>query len=50
MNTQNPIRAEQRPVARRWYYWHNADASKNEKQLLRKLDFYILLYTCLVST
>ncbi|KAJ3493703.1 hypothetical protein NLG97_g4567 [Lecanicillium saksenae] len=37
----------QRPLARRWYHWYDAGATKEERRLLRKLDFFILLYACL---
>lgn len=35
-------------LIRRWYHWHEPGTSKAEKRLVRKLDFFILLYTCLV--
>lgn len=34
---------------RKWYQWHDPGMSKEERKLVSKLDFYILLYTCLVS-
>ncbi|XWX00314.1 hypothetical protein V2A60_008334 [Cordyceps javanica] len=37
----------QRSLATRWYHWYDAGASKEERTLLKKLDFYILLYACL---
>ncbi len=39
---------DQRPAVKRWYHWYDAGASKEERKLLKKLDFFILLYTCLV--
>ncbi|OAA69282.1 Major facilitator superfamily domain, general substrate transporter [Akanthomyces lecanii RCEF 1005] len=38
---------DSRPVVKRWYHWYDAGASKEERKLLKKLDFFILLYTCL---
>lgn len=35
--------------ARKWYQWHDPGMSKAERKLVSKLDFFILLYTCLVS-
>ncbi|KAM3504492.1 hypothetical protein MY10362_003540 [Beauveria mimosiformis] len=43
-STSKPV---QRSVVRRWYHWYDAGASKQERKLLRKLDFFILTYTCL---
>ncbi|OAA56405.1 Major facilitator superfamily domain, general substrate transporter [Cordyceps fumosorosea ARSEF 2679] len=37
----------ERALIRRWYHWYDVNASKQERRLLRKLDFCILLYTCL---
>ncbi|GAD95623.1 pantothenate transporter, putative [Paecilomyces variotii No. 5] len=31
----------------RWYHWYEPGTSKEEKWLIFKLDFFILLYTCL---
>ncbi|ATY63245.1 major facilitator superfamily transporter [Cordyceps militaris] len=42
--TSKPV---ERPMATRWFHWYDAGASKAERKLLRKLDFYILLYACL---
>lgn len=33
---------------RRWFQWHEPGTPKEEKWLIFKLDFFILLYTCLV--
>ncbi|PMB69134.1 putative transporter SEO1 [Beauveria bassiana] len=43
-STSKPV---QRSIVRRWYHWYDAGASKEERKLLRKLDFFILTYTCL---
>lgn len=39
-----------KPIAseRRWWHWHEPGTTKEEKWLIFKLDFYILLYSCLV--
>ncbi|KAE8141391.1 major facilitator superfamily domain-containing protein [Aspergillus pseudotamarii] len=34
---------------RRWFSWHEPNTTKEEKWLIFKLDFFILLYTCLTS-
>lgn len=33
---------------RHFFQWHEPGASKEEKWLIFKLDFFILTYTCLV--
>ncbi|KAL4779338.1 major facilitator superfamily domain-containing protein [Aspergillus varians] len=33
--------------ARRWWHWHEPGTTKEEKWLIFKLDFFILLYSCL---
>ncbi|RAH65874.1 MFS general substrate transporter [Aspergillus aculeatinus CBS 121060] len=35
------------PAARRWWHWHEPGTTKEEKWLIFKLDFFILLYSCL---
>ncbi|OKL61274.1 hypothetical protein UA08_03349 [Talaromyces atroroseus] len=32
---------------RRWFHWHEPGTTKEEKWLIFKLDFFILLFTCL---
>ncbi|KAJ0413156.1 major facilitator superfamily domain-containing protein [Aspergillus carlsbadensis] len=35
---------------RRWWHWHEPGTTKEEKWLIFKLDFFILLYSCLDQT
>ncbi|KAH8705509.1 major facilitator superfamily domain-containing protein [Talaromyces proteolyticus] len=41
-----PNRKVEKPI-NRWYHWYEPGTSKEEKWLIFKLDFFILLYTCL---
>ncbi|CEJ87145.1 hypothetical protein VHEMI04319 [[Torrubiella] hemipterigena] len=41
------LRGPKADKTRRWYEWHEPGTSSAEKKLLLKMDFFILLYTCL---
>lgn len=44
----NALPREPSSSARRWWHWHEPGTTKEEKWLIFKLDFFILLYSCLV--
>ncbi|CAG8925386.1 unnamed protein product [Penicillium salamii] len=43
----NPLPSKPIASERRWWHWHEPGTTKEEKWLIFKLDFYILLYSCL---